>query len=74
LSREDPVSLNTVANNQELLREAICYKRLAFEIDARKARLQQGLSDVNVNTLVPGCTPPFSAQEYAPPDQTKAAQ
>ena len=74
LSREDPGSLNTLANNQELLREAICYKRLAFEMEVREARKKAGLPEVNANTLVPGCTPPFSTQEYAPLDEAKAAQ
>jgi hypothetical protein len=73
LSREDPNGLSTLANNQELLRQAICYKRLAFEIEVREARLKQGLPDVNVNTLVPGCTPPFSDREFAPPDDASSA-
>ena len=68
LSREDPNGLSTLANNQELLREAICYKRLAFEIEVRDARIKQGLPDVNPNMLVSGCTPPFSDVEYTPLD------
>ena len=73
LSREDPNGLSTLANNQELLREAICYKRLAFEIEVRDARIKQGLPDVNANMLVPGCTPPFSDAEYTPLDSSSSA-
>jgi hypothetical protein len=66
LSRDDPNNLSILANNQELIRQAICYKRLAFEVEVREERLKQGLADVNATLLVPGCTPPFGDHPFVP--------
>jgi hypothetical protein len=68
LSREDPNSLALSAANQELIRQSICLKRLAFEIEVRQTRIKEGLPDVNEKTFVPGCTPPFDSKLFAPDD------
>jgi hypothetical protein len=68
LSRADPTTQGANLENDETLREAICYKRLAFEIEVRETRAREGLPDVNSSLLVPGCTPPFADTVFAPAD------
>lgn len=68
LSREDPNSLALSAANQELIRQSICLKRLAFEMELRETRGKQGLADNNPQTLIPGCSPPFDDKTFAPDD------
>jgi hypothetical protein len=68
LSREDPNSLALSAANQELIRQSICLKRLAFEMEVRQTRIKEGLPDVNEKTFVPGCTPPFDSKLFSPDD------
>jgi hypothetical protein len=75
LSREDPNSLALSAANQELIRQSICLKRLAFEMEVRETRLKESLADDNPQTLVPGCSPPFDPTAFTPNDPgTNSAQ
>jgi len=47
------------AVNRETIRQAICLKRLAFEIELSEQRKAGHQPDANPMLLVPGCTPPF---------------
>lgn len=57
--RADSTLAQDVSLQQEAAREAVCEKRLAFEISFRKDRIDYRLPDVNPTLAVPGCTPPF---------------